>query len=75
MGALLSEERVWHLNQDARAVPGLRVSATSAPVPQIDEDLKRFGDYLMGLLTFDIGDESHTTAIVLQVRSIQSVLG
>ncbi len=75
MGALFSEERVRHLNQDTRAVPGLRVSATSAAVPQIDEDLKRFGDDLMGLLTFDIGDETHTTTIVLQVRSIQSVLG
>ena len=54
-----------NLNQDARAVAGLRIATRRAAMGQVDEDLKPLADDLVALFAANAGDQTHTAGIVL----------
>ena len=71
----LAKESVRHLQQNAGAVPGVRVGAGRPPMPQVDEHLQRFGDDGMGLFALDIGDHADAAGVVLLLDGVQAGLG
>ncbi len=53
LGALPRKEFVRDLDQDARAVAGLRIAAARAAMRQVDEDLQSLGDDVVRLLRLE----------------------
>ena len=65
LGALAHKKGVRNLDQDARAVAGLRVAAGRAAMGEVDEDLEALADDLVALLAANARDQSHAAGIVL----------
>ena len=74
LGALLGQEVVRDLDQDAGAVARDRVGAHRAPVLDVAQDGDRVLDERVGLAALEIGDEADATGIVLPLR-IEEPLG
>jgi hypothetical protein len=69
-----AQERVRRLNQDARAVTSVRLTAARAAVLQIDQDLQRLGDDVVRALALLVHDEADTAGIALGARVVQTLL-
>ena len=67
--AFALEKRVRNLNQDARAVAGLRIAAAGAAVRQVDQNLDALQDDVVRLPAFDIGDKADAAGVVLVLRA------
>ena len=74
LGAFAAEELVRDLDQDARAVAGLRIAAAGAAMRQVDEDLNAFGDDVVRRLAVDVDDKADSAGVVLVARIVQSLL-
>ena len=66
--AFAQEELVGRLYQNTCPVSSLRVAAASAPVSEIDEDLKPLLDDPVRLLALYIGDNANAAAVVFRFR-------
>ena len=68
----LTQEAVWDADQDARAVPGVRLGARGAAVVQVAQGGQRvFHDVVAGHAG-EGGHEGHPTGVVLGSRVIQA---
>src|SRR5208283_3923926 len=68
------EERVRHLDQDARAVARVRLGAGRAPVVEVLQDLDRLPEDLVRLAALYVDDESHAAGVVLKPRVVKALL-
>src|SRR6185295_4298855 len=66
------EKAVRDLNQDPRAVTGVRFAAAGAAVQQVDEDLQALLDDRVGAASFDIDHEPDATRIVLVAGIVET---
>jgi len=71
-GRRLAQEAVRHLDQNARAVSGVRFTPAGAAVLQIDQDLETSRDDGMGAPACDVYDEPDATRIVFVGGIIQT---
>ncbi len=72
-GAFALEKSVGNLDQNARAVAGLRIAAAGASVRQIDQDLNALEDDIVRLVPGDIGYKTDAASIVLLLRVIEAL--
>jgi hypothetical protein len=56
------------LDQESRAVAGLRIASASPAVAKVDQDLKPLFNYLVGFPALDVGYDTHPAAIVFVLR-------
>ena len=70
--ALLLEELVRHLDQDAGAVAGQRIAAAGAAMHEVQEDLDALADDVVRRDALDVGDEADATRVVLELRIVES---
>ena len=54
------------LRQDAGAIAGVGLAATSAAMLQIVQYVQRLPDNAMGALPLDMGDKANATGVVLE---------
>src|SRR5208282_5215094 len=73
LGALVAEEGMRNLNEDAGAVASLRVAAGCATMGEVDEDLEALADNLVTLLALDVRDQPHAAGIVFIARMIEAL--
>ncbi len=69
--ALPAQERVGELDEDPRAVAGVRVGALGAAVLQLLEREQGAGDHLVRPRRTQTGDEGNSACIVLVGRVVQ----
>jgi hypothetical protein len=74
-GALAAQERVGHLEQDARAVARVRLAAAGAPVQEVLEHGERLDDDVVGLPPLHVHDEADAAGVVLLPRVVESLGG
>ena len=58
------------LEQDSRAVTGLRIAAAGAPVREVDENLDAFADDVVAFLAGNVRHKTNPTGIVLVARVV-----
>ena len=63
--AFLAEEPIRHLEEDAGAVPGVRLTPARAAMLQVDEHLQRLLHDGVRLLALDVRDEPDAARVVL----------
>ena len=73
-GAFFTQKVSGSWMQDAGTVTGQRVSADSAAVSQVFQNLQALADNGMTLRTLDMGDEADATGIVFVSGIIQALL-
>jgi hypothetical protein len=73
-GRDLFQKPVRHLHQNARAVPGVRFTATSAPVVQIHQNRQRLADDGMGPFSLHLAYETDTTGVVFKLGIVEALL-
>ena len=71
--AFALEKGVRNLDQDARAVAGLRIAAAGAAMRQIDQNLDALQDDIVRLPALDIGDKADAAGVVLVLRAVKSL--
>ena len=64
--AFVEEEFMWCLDHDARAVPCIVFAAAGSAMLHVFEDGQGVGDDLVGLVAFDIDDESDAACIMFE---------
>ena len=64
---------VRHLNENARAVAGVRFAADRAAMIQVDENLQGVAHQLVRLLALHVDDEAQPARIVLELRIVESL--
>ena len=69
------EKRMRNLNENACAVPGLRVAAASAPVRQVDQNLNALQDNIVRPVAIDIRHETQAAGIVFLTGVIEPLWG
>ena len=67
------EESVGNLDQDARAIAGLRIASASAAMGEIDQNLHTFEHDVVRLPAFNIRDEPDAASVVLVLRPVQAL--
>ncbi len=67
------KKSVRNLDQDARAVAGLRIAAAGAAMRQIDQDLDALQDDIVRLAALDVRDKADAASVVLVLRAVQSL--
>ena len=67
----LAKESVGHLHQDAGAVPGVRVRAGGAAMPQIDQHLQGFLDDGVRLGALDVSHHADAAGVVFLFGGVQ----
>ena len=67
------EKGVRNLDQNARAVAGLRIAAAGAAVRQVDQDLDALEDDVVRFAPFDVGDEADAAGVVLMLRIVEAL--
>ena len=67
-----TQEAVRDLDENARAVAGVRLTAACSPMLQVDEDLERLHDDVVGLLPLGVDDETDTAGVVLIAGGVES---
>src|SRR5436305_9805951 len=68
------QECIGYLDQDPGAVALQRVSAGSAAMREILQNLQRLRHDRVTLLSLDVGDEAQTARVVLVGRIVQALL-
>jgi hypothetical protein len=61
------------LEQDSRAVTGLRIAAAGAPVREVDENLDAFENDVVAFLTGNVRHKTNPACIVLVARVVQTL--
>src|SRR5260370_36838503 len=74
ISTLAREKLVGNLDQNTRAIAGLRVTAASATVGKVDQDLQSFEDDLVGRIALNVDHKADTTSVVLVSVVIDIVL-
>ena len=69
------EEFVGHLNDDAGAIARVLLASARAAMFQVDEDLQRFLDDIVGAPSFDVHNEADTARVVFGVGVVQTLSG
>ena len=72
-GALALEKSVRNLDQNARAVAGLRIAAAGAAVRQINQNLNALEDDVVRFAPGNIGHETDAAGIVFLLRIIETL--
>ena len=62
-----------HLHEDARAVPGVRLATTRAPMVEIDQNLERVRDDVMRLAPLHVDHEADAARVVLELRIVKAL--
>ncbi len=62
-----------HLQQNARAVAGVRLRTARAAVIQVQQYLQGVHDRLVGLASLDVDDESDTARLMLEGRMVKAL--
>ena len=75
MFALLFEEAMGHLHEDAGAVAGVRLAAAGAAVFQVEENLDRLLDDVVRFAVVQVDDEADAARIVFVPGVIQPLPG
>ena len=65
------EESVRNLDQNARAVAGLRIATASAAMGQVDQNLDALENDVVRLPALDAGDKADAASVVLVLRAVQ----
>ncbi len=73
--ALLLEEGVWHLEENARAVAGVLLATARAAVLQVEQNLDGLLDQVVRFAVLEVGDEADAAGVVLVVGVVQPLLG
>ena len=73
--ALLLEEGMRHLHQDARSVAGIGLATARAAMVQVAENLEGLLDDLMGLFSFDVHHEADATGCMLKPGIVEALFG
>src|SRR5205085_6767981 len=73
--ALSRKERVWDLDENARAITGFGIAATCAAMRQVDQNLNALDDYVVRFLTLDAGDEADAAGVVLEAGVVEALRG
>ena len=73
LAAFALEKRVRNLNQNARAIAGLRIAAAGAAMRQIDQNLNALQDDVVRLPALDIGDKADAASVMLVLRAVKSL--
>ena len=68
--ALVLQEVVRDLHEDARAVASQRIGAHGTAVLEIGEDLEGVGDDVMRFAAIEVGNETDTTGVALVRRVV-----
>src|SRR2546426_8028891 len=72
---LLAEELVGDLQQDARAVAGVRLAAARAAVQEVDQHQQALADDRVGLAALDVDHEADAARVVLVGGVVQTLRG
>ncbi len=62
---------MWNLNENARAVAGLRIAAAGSAMGEINQDLNALADDFVRLLPVEIDHETHAAGVVLMTGVIE----
>ncbi len=73
LAALAHEEIVRDLHENAGAVTGLLVAPARAAVGEIDEDLERLVDDVVGFDALQVAHEAHAAGVALVARVVESL--
>ena len=73
-GALLREERMRHLHENAAAVTELGISAHRAAMVEVEQDLQALLHNLVALAVLHVGDEADAAGIALE-RGVEEAAG
>ena len=65
------EKRVGNLDQNSRAIAGLRIAPASAAMRQIDQNLYAFQNDVVRLPALDAGDKPDAASVMLMLRAVQ----
>ncbi len=63
------KKSVRNLDQNARAIAGLRIAPAGAAMGQVDQNLDAFQDDIVRLSAFNARDKSDAASIVLVLRA------
>jgi hypothetical protein len=69
--ALFAEKFFRQLHHDAGAVAGHLVAAAGAAVGQVDEDIQRLVDDIVGFLALEVHHATHAAGVVFKTRIVQ----
>src|SRR5436305_402210 len=73
--ALLAEEPVGDLEQDAGTVARVWLAAAGAAVQEVDQHQQALPDDRVGLATLDVHHEAHAAGVVLVRGVVQALRG
>lgn len=68
---LRQEEIMRNLDEDARAVAGIRFAATSATMVKIYQNFQGVRHHLMGFLSLHVYDETKPASVVFELRIVK----
>src|SRR5207248_1371504 len=68
------QEFVRRLHDDARAVAGVDLAAARAAVIEVEQNLDRLPDDVVGLPALRVDDEADAAGLVLELRIVQTLL-
>src|SRR5262245_45165795 len=71
--AFLFQESMRYLHEHASTVPRLWITATRATMIEVFENLQSLLDDVVRALTLDVGNESNSTGVVLELRVVESL--
>ena len=74
LGHVFTEQGVWNLNQDTRAIAHQSVSAHRTTVVEVFQDLESLPHDRMALLALDVCHKTNTTGVVLVRRVVQTLM-
>src|SRR5262249_44527646 len=72
--ANLAEEFIRDLDQKARAVARIHLTAARAPVAEVGQGGNRVEDQLVRTLSLQVDEEAHTAGVVLILRVVEAML-
>ena len=73
VAAFALEERVRNLDQNSRAIAGLRIATASAAMRQVDQNLDALQDDVVRLPPLDVGDKADAASVMLVLRAVKSL--
>src|SRR4029453_19004558 len=73
--ALPPEELVRHLEEDAGAIAGIRLTPARAPMEQVHENPQRLAHDCVRAPALDVDDEPDTAGVVLAARIVEALGG
>jgi len=70
---LATKELIWHLDQDACAIPGRRVRSGGAAMVEVRQGGQTVKHQVVAGLAVQLGDERDTAGVMLECRVIQAL--